>query len=181
MSSVHIRETRKAAPTPGEQVVIDLVGTEEREPMVIDLAGTETNEQVVIDLSGAEQGGQVVVDQTGADIRKTTAVTTAPKQTAAGGKNTFMDNLPLFAGVLLVIVAAISSTRRGKPGEKTITGGKRIESVKILGTSTAMETRVLATYNFTVYSLLIRYTDGSTEVREVQKKHLRRYMPYIEN
>lgn len=44
---------------------------------------------------------------------------------------------------------------------------KTIAKVTFLGTRTGSETKILATYNFTVYSFFIQYTDGSTERVEI--------------
>lgn len=43
---------------------------------------------------------------------------------------------------------------------------KEIARVKFLGVRTAEETKIMATYNSTVYCFLIEYADGSRAVRE---------------
>jgi len=53
--------------------------------------------------------------------------------------------------------------------EKPLTPDDEIAKVKILGTRTGEETRVLGTYNFTVYSFLIEYKSGRREVKECTK------------
>lgn len=54
--------------------------------------------------------------------------------------------------------------------KKIMTGNnllsKEVKAVKILGTRTGMETRILGTYNFTIYSMLILYDNGEKEVIE---------------
>lgn len=45
---------------------------------------------------------------------------------------------------------------------------REIKLVKILGTRTALETKVFARYNFTIYSILIVFKDGGRQVVEVQ-------------
>lgn len=56
---------------------------------------------------------------------------------------------------------------------------KAIQRVNILGVRTGEETRVMATYNSTVYSLLILYTDGTRSLKEVQTKDMGQYLQYI--
>lgn len=43
---------------------------------------------------------------------------------------------------------------------------RKIKSVKVLGTRIGMETRILATYSFTIYSLLVVYDNDEREVIE---------------
>lgn len=43
---------------------------------------------------------------------------------------------------------------------------KQIQRVKCLGVRTAEETKVLATYNSTIYCFLIEYADRSRVIRE---------------
>lgn len=43
---------------------------------------------------------------------------------------------------------------------------KQIQRVKCLGVRTSEETKVLATYNSTIYCFLIEYTDRSRVIRE---------------
>lgn len=54
-----------------------------------------------------------------------------------------------------------------------------ISRVNVIGVRTAMDTKVLATYNSTVYCLLIEFTDGSRDVVEVSARQLKPYLPYI--
>ena len=44
---------------------------------------------------------------------------------------------------------------------------KSIAKAKLLGIRTAQQTKALATYNFSVYSFWVEYTDGSTETLEL--------------
>ena len=43
---------------------------------------------------------------------------------------------------------------------------ENISKVKLVGTRTGQETKILATYNFTVYSFLVIYKDGSRQMIE---------------
>lgn len=58
---------------------------------------------------------------------------------------------------------------------------KELALVKVLGVRTAEETKVLATYNSTIYCLLLLYTDNTREVIECDAKTLmsRNYHYYI--
>lgn len=49
----------------------------------------------------------------------------------------------------------------------------------VLGVRTAEETKILATYNSSVYSLLIEYDDGSREILELTVKEMRPYLHLI--
>lgn len=46
---------------------------------------------------------------------------------------------------------------------------EEIETVKILGTRTGEQTKILATYNFTIYSFLVVYKSGKREVIECEQ------------
>lgn len=56
---------------------------------------------------------------------------------------------------------------------------KEITRVKVLGVRTEEETKVIATYNSTVYCLLVAYKDGSSELKEVNAKEMNKYIAYI--
>ena len=56
---------------------------------------------------------------------------------------------------------------------------KQIQAVKVLGVRTAEQTRVLATYNSSVYCCLVLYSDGSREIVECDTKEMKKYLPYI--
>lgn len=58
--------------------------------------------------------------------------------------------------------------------------GKSISVVKVLGVRTAEETKVMATYNSTVYCILIVYSDDSRELLEVDSRSMKKYLAYIE-
>ena len=58
-------------------------------------------------------------------------------------------------------------------------GAKKIQAVKVLGVRTAEETKVLATYNSTIYCLLVIYSDNSRELLELPYKKMAQYVPYI--
>lgn len=53
-----------------------------------------------------------------------------------------------------------------KCAEDEVKQKDEIKSVSIIGTRTGEETRVLATYNFTIYSFLVIYKSGKREVIE---------------
>lgn len=58
---------------------------------------------------------------------------------------------------------------------------REITTVDVLGMRAGEETRILATYNFTVYSLMITYADGEREVVECQSDSsiFKKLLPYI--
>lgn len=55
----------------------------------------------------------------------------------------------------------------------------QIERVRVLGVRTAEQTKVLATYNSSVYCLLILYTNGNRELVEVPAEKMKKYLQYI--
>lgn len=57
-----------------------------------------------------------------------------------------------------------------------------IRKVKVLGVRTAEETKVFATYNYSIYSLLIIFKNGRQQVSEVRgdSKRFELLTPYIE-
>ena len=58
---------------------------------------------------------------------------------------------------------------------------RQIAKVKVLGIRTGEETKVLATYNSTIYCLAIQYTDGVRTLVECDyKTMLYNYLPYID-
>lgn len=44
--------------------------------------------------------------------------------------------------------------------------GKDVLKARIVGVRTAEQTKVMATYNFGIYSILVQYVDGSKELVE---------------
>ena len=52
--------------------------------------------------------------------------------------------------------------------------------VKVLGVRTAMDSKLLGTVNYGIYSLLIERKNGKVEVIEVEYKDMNRYAKYIE-
>lgn len=58
--------------------------------------------------------------------------------------------------------------------------GAKLVSVKVLGVRTAEQTKVLATYNSTIYCIMLVYSDGSRSLEEVDAKKMAKYLPYIE-
>lgn len=55
-----------------------------------------------------------------------------------------------------------------------------IKRVKVLGVTRAQETKVLATYNSAVYSILIEFENGSRSLLEVEAKQMQKYINYID-
>lgn len=56
---------------------------------------------------------------------------------------------------------------------------KEIAKVNVLGVRTSEETKGLSTVNFGTYSILIEYTDGSRELKEISGKEMKQYLPFI--
>lgn len=58
---------------------------------------------------------------------------------------------------------------------------KKIAKVKLLGVRTTEQTKVLGTYNSTMYCFLIEYTDGSREIaeHEAKEKEIKELLHYI--
>lgn len=56
---------------------------------------------------------------------------------------------------------------------------RKIAAVKVLGVRTTEETRALATYNSTMYCLLVAYEDGGRELVEVTAKDMAKYINHI--
>lgn len=58
-------------------------------------------------------------------------------------------------------------------------GKKEINAVTVLGVRTSEQTKVLATYNMTIYCLLVEYKDGSRKVVECGTGEMAPYLPFI--
>lgn len=58
--------------------------------------------------------------------------------------------------------------------------GVSVNRVKVLGVRTAEETKVLATYNSSIYCILIEYGDGRRELKECTTKEMASYIKYID-
>lgn len=56
---------------------------------------------------------------------------------------------------------------------------KHIERVHVLGIRTAEQTKVFATYNSSVYSILVIYDTGEREILECDIKEMNKYINYI--
>jgi len=56
---------------------------------------------------------------------------------------------------------------------------KQIERVRVLGVRTAEQTKVLATYNSSIYCILILYINGQRELKECDAKEMGKYIDYI--
>ena len=61
----------------------------------------------------------------------------------------------------------------------TLFAKKEISRVKVLGVRTAQETKVLATWNSTIYCVIVEYTDGSRELKELNAKEMSKLIQYI--
>lgn len=57
---------------------------------------------------------------------------------------------------------------------------KKIERVCVLGVRTAEQTKLMATYNSSIYCLLVIYTNGTRELIECDSKEMSKYLDYIE-
>lgn len=57
---------------------------------------------------------------------------------------------------------------------------RRIERVHVLGIRTAEQTKVFATYNSSIYSILIIYDNGEREIAECDIKEMEKYLNYID-
>ena len=55
----------------------------------------------------------------------------------------------------------------------------RIRCVVVLGVRTAEQTKVIATYNSTVYCLMVEYENGSRNLVECDTKEMKKYLPYV--
>ena len=53
-------------------------------------------------------------------------------------------------------------------GPSSTYNGKKVARVKVIGVRTAEQTKIMATYNFGIYSLLVQYEDGTCEIAEEQ-------------
>lgn len=58
-------------------------------------------------------------------------------------------------------------------------GSKTAVRAVVLGVRSAEQTKVLATYNSTMYSLLVEYSDGSRELLELDAKGMKPYLKLI--
>ena len=56
---------------------------------------------------------------------------------------------------------------------------KEIKAVKVLGVRTGEQTKVLATYNSSVYCMLVEYADGSRKIVECETGEMGQYLPFI--
>lgn len=54
-----------------------------------------------------------------------------------------------------------------------------IKCVVVLGVREGEQTKVLATYNSTVYCLMIEYMNGTRELVECETKEMKKYLRYI--
>jgi len=58
---------------------------------------------------------------------------------------------------------------------------KEIKKVKLLGIRTAEQTKILGTYNSSLFCLLVLYSDNSKELVECESKEFqKKYINYIE-
>lgn len=81
------------------------------------------------------------------------------------------------------IIYCVKSQKKIKSNQPAVPVEKRkIKAVKILGTRAGFETRVVGTYNYTIYSILILYTNGEKEVVECEGKSdkFKELIQYIE-
>ena len=60
-----------------------------------------------------------------------------------------------------------------------INPAKQIERVRVLGIRTAEQTKVLATYNSPIYSILILYSNGMKAIKECNITEMEKYVNFI--
>lgn len=70
------------------------------------------------------------------------------------------------ACVTCLVIGEIQEKKKKKENPQPEVETDKIKTVQLLGTRTGEETRVLATYNFTLYSFLVVYQSGKREVIE---------------
>ena len=59
---------------------------------------------------------------------------------------------------------------------------KNVNRAKIVGVRTAQDTKMLATYNYGIYSVLVEYNDGSRTLSEhhIDEPFMRAILPKLE-
>ena len=67
-------------------------------------------------------------------------------------------------------------------GPSNLYNGKRVARAKVIGVRTAEQTKIMATYNYGVYSLLVQYEDGSVEIveEEINSRGMKTLLQFIE-
>ena len=72
------------------------------------------------------------------------------------------------AGIVCWIIADKQEKKKKKENPQSETETDKIKSVTVLGTRTGEQTKILGTYNFTIYSFLVEYESGKREVIETE-------------
>lgn len=70
------------------------------------------------------------------------------------------------AGIVCWIIADRQEKKKENPQPEAETD--KIKSVTVLGTRTGEQTKILGTYNFTIYSFLVEYESGKREAVECE-------------
>lgn len=101
--------------------------------------------------------------------------------------------LLILCGVIFCVIKIVSKLRNRDgqeqpPEQREYTterrttmafGSKTAVRAVVLGVRSAEQTKVLATYNSTMYSLLVEYSDGSREIMELDAKEMKPYLKLI--
>lgn len=80
----------------------------------------------------------------------------------------------IFIGIVIIacitcfIIGDIQERKKKKENPQPEAETDKIKSVTILGTRTGEQTKILGTYNFTIYSFLVEYESGKREVIETE-------------
>lgn len=80
----------------------------------------------------------------------------------------------IFIGIVAVVcitlwvIGDIQEKKKKKENPQPEAETDKIKSVTVLGTRTGEQTKILGTYNFTIYSFLVEYESGKREVIETE-------------
>lgn len=80
----------------------------------------------------------------------------------------------IFIGIVAVVcitlwvIGDIQEKKKKKENPQPEAETDKIKSVTVLGTRTGEQTKIFATYNFTIYSFLVEYESGKREVIETE-------------
>lgn len=72
------------------------------------------------------------------------------------------------AGIVCWIIADRQEKKKKKENPQPEAETDKIKSVTVLGTRTGEQTKILGTYNFTIYSFLVEYESGKREAVECE-------------
>lgn len=80
----------------------------------------------------------------------------------------------IFIGIVAVVcitlwvIGDIQEKKKKKENPQPEAETDKIKSVTVLGTRTGEQTKILGTYNFTIYSFLVEYESGKREAVECE-------------